>query len=458
MKKKTKILILPIILTLIVLGFLVYLYFFSFRDIEDIDLAPLEDKEFNLSQKDYEEDFDFAYNTLKQYYPYFKINEQIYGIDWLSNKKIYRRYVGRAENDEDFYNRMNDVLGDLHNGHTHLVDRDFGIEFYLTYYSMPRFDWRYDIAKVYEKEKVRRRYNIDNQSIKEYLEGHYGINENLGLNKNLPLARNASVQKSFSYESNMNYGPNLETQNLIDQKLAYIKINKMLTPEQMGSDEIILDSFLQEIKDYPNLIIDIRGNGGGDSRYWQEFFLPKIIGKSYKTNNYSFLKKGDLNKKVVFQEGYHTNVKNFLEQSTFPKDIKKILKDFDYYNDEEMIVDPNKESINFKGQIYLLVDNDVYSSAEMLASFCKETGLAKLVGARTAGDGIGSDPMQIDLPNTGYVLRFSKNMGLTGSGSINELDQTTPDIKAETSQFEEKLIDEKIIQTVMKDAHIDWFF
>src|SRR5699024_5369092 len=178
------------------------------------------------------------------------------------------------------------------------------------------------------------------------------------------FARRLFALKASYFEDGSLEEANLLTDKIIDQKLAYIKINKMLSSEQMGADEIVLDTFLEEIRDYPNLIIDIRGNGGGDSRYWQDFLLPKIIGKSYKTNNYSFLKKGDLNKKIVIQEAYHTNVDAFLDQANFPKDIKDILKDFDYYNDEELIVDPKKESINFKGQIYLLVDHDVYSSAE----------------------------------------------------------------------------------------------
>ncbi len=454
MKKSKKLLILPLVLTLLALGFLGFSYYFTPRDIATIDLPELEEEEFNLSKKDYSKDFDFAYATLKSYYPYFKINEKLYGTDWLANKDVYKKYISSAYDDEDFFNRMNDVLANLHNGHTHLVDRDFGIDSYITYYSLPRVDWRYDIAKVYEKEKVRQRYKIDNQSIRDYIENHYGDFDRLSFLPESLFARRLFALKASYFEDGSLEEPNLLTDKIIDQKLAYIKINKMLSSEQMGADEIVLDTFLEEIRDYPNLIIDIRGNGGGDSRYWQDFLLPKIIGKSYKTNNYSFLKKGDLNKKVVIQEAYHTNVDAFLDQANFPKDIKDILKDFDYYNDEELIVDPKKESINFKGQIYLLVDHDVYSSAEMLASFCKETGLAKLVGSRTAGDGIGSDPMQIDLPNTGYVLRFSKNMGLTGSGSINELDQTTPDIEAETGQFEENLLDEKIIQKVIEDAKI----
>lgn len=465
MKKRTKFIFIPLFLTILIIGILYFLYYFTPRDINTINLPELNDKEFNLSKKDYIEDFDYTYDTLKQYYPYFKTNKELYGVDWLANKEVYKNYISLSESDEDFFYRLNDILLDLNNGHTHLVDRNFGMYSYLTYYAMPRFNWRNDIAKIYEKDKVRRRYNITNQSLREYmnnqdneyLNNQYQDNEypNFGF---LPIFNSQNrvfaANKSFIEPENIDF-ENLITENLIDQKLAYIKINKMLNIDQLGSDEILLDEFLQQIQDYPNLVIDIRGNGGGDSRYWQEFLLPKIIGRSYKTTNYSFLKKGELNKKVVIQEGYHANINNFLKTAPFSKQIKKFLKDFDYYNNEDLIVDPKKDSINFQGNIYLLVNQDVYSSAEMLASFCKETGLAKLVGSKTAGDGIGSDPMQIDLPNTGYVLRFSKNMGLTGSGSINELDQTTPDIKSETGQFEENLIDEKAIQAVIEDAGLN---
>ncbi len=94
------------------------------------------------------------------------------------------------------------------------------------------------------------------------------------------------------------------------------------------------------------------------------------------------------------------------------------------------------------------------SSAEMLASFCKETKLATLVGSRTGGDGIGFDPMQVDLPNTAFVMRFSNVMGVTESGSINELDQTLPDIIVQESEEDKTgyLENQKIIKAVMRDA------
>lgn len=99
-----------------------------------------------------------------------------------------------------------------------------------------------------------------------------------------------------------------------------------------------------------------------------------------------------------------------------------MLKDFDLYTLDTFSVYPSPDSVNFQGKIYLLVDDLVYSAAEAFASSCKESGLGTLVGTRTAGDGLGYDPLIFSLPNTGFAMRYSETMGVTESGSINERD------------------------------------
>jgi C-terminal processing protease CtpA/Prc len=46
-----------------------------------------------------------------------------------------------------------------------------------------------------------------------------------------------------------------------------------------------------------------------------------------------------------------------------------------------------ENSIGFKGKIFLLVYNALYSSSESFAAFCKGTGFAEIVGTNTGGDG-----------------------------------------------------------------------
>lgn len=432
--KKNAIISFCLIMLLVIVSIFSYNFYINTKtnDIRAINLKDLEHKEFNLSKEDYIEDFNFAYNTLKEHYPFFEVNKKLYGIDWLSNKEKYEAYIAESKNDEDFFTRMNEVLSELHNLHTQLVPSYMGLEYYISYYSNPKCTWRHDIAKIYEKDDVRRRYNINNEAIENVINQYIKSDD----------------------EVNKTYSKNLMTENIIKDKLAFIRISSLIGMEYINQDRDIVINYLNEIKDYPFLIIDIRGNGGGDSRYWAYFLLPNIIDKKYETKNYLLIKSGELNKKIIEQMNFNKDVKTFLDNSSFSDDVKKILSNFDGYTTWNISVEPSEDSIHFKGKIYLLVDNGVYSSAEMLASFCKETKLATLVGSRTAGDGIGFDPMQVALPNTAFVLRFSNNMGLTESGSINEIDQTMPDIIVQESEEDKTgyLENQKIIKAVMRDA------
>ena len=432
--KKNAIISFCLILLLLLASIFSYNFYINTKtnDIRTINLKDLEYKKFNLSKEDYIEDFNFAYNNLKEHYPFFEVNKKLYGIDWLANKEKYEAYIAESKDDADFFTRMTYVLAELHNGHTHLMPEDFAMVTYTTYYTFPNSSWRHDIAKMYEKDNVRRRYNINNETVKKYV---------------------AENMKSDD-EVNKTYSKNLMTENIIKDKLAYIRIKSLIGEQYINQDKDIVINYLNEIKDYPFLIIDIRGNGGGDSNYWQEFLLPKIIDKKYETKNYIFIKSGKLYEKIFKQLQFKNDVKTFLDNSSFNNDVKKILSDFDGYGISDMSIEPKEDSIHFKGKIYLLVDNGVYSSAEMLASFCKETKLATLVGSRTAGDGIGVDPVQVDLPNTAFVMRFSNVMGVTESGSINELDQTMPDIIVQESEEDKTgyLENQRIIKAVMRDA------
>lgn len=435
--KKNAIISFCLIMLLLIVSFFAYNNYINYintrtNDIRTIKLKDLDHKDFILSRKDYIEDFNFAYDVLKNHYPFFEVNKKLFGVDWLSNKEKYEAYIAESKNDADFFSRMNEVLSELHNLHTQLVPSYMGIEYYISYYSNPKCTWRHDIAKIYEKDDVRRRYNINNEVIENVINQYIKSDD----------------------EVNKTYSKNLMTENIIKDKLAYIRISSLIGMEYINQDRDIVINYLNEIKDYPFLIIDIRDNGGGDSYYWAGFLLPNIIDKKYETKNYLLIKSGELNKKIFEQFNFNKDVKTFLDKSSFSSDVKDILKDFDGYLAFDSIIEPSEDSIHYKGKIYLLVDNGVYSSAEMLASFCKETKLATLVGSRTGGDGIGFDPMQVDLPNTAFVLRFSNNMGITESGSINELDQTVPDIIVQESEEDKtgSLENQRIIKAVMRDA------
>ena len=75
-----------------------------------------------------------------------------------------------------------------------------------------------------------------------------------------------------------------------------------------------------------------------------------------------------------------------------------------------------------------MVNENVFSSSEYAAMFSKATGFATLVGERTGGDGIGSDPLPIVLPNSGIIVRYSPIYGITSDGTNSQEFGTEPDI------------------------------
>lgn len=437
MKKNLKRLLIILALLVYVGGSYAYNDYTLPNDINKISLPALEDEEFSLTSEDYVEDFLYAYDVLKDNYPYFEINKEVNGIDWLANKDQYVDYISKSTDDNDFLNRMDEVLGEINNSHTNILDRDFVIDVFVDYYSMPKNFWLHDQSKVLENENVRRRYKLDKASINEYLDKYY-------------------TDDSPSY--NLQTNDNLKIRSIIDGDLAYIGIKSFANPN-INFDEDLVRQAIFDFKDYKNLIIDIRGNGGGNTEYWQYLLLENLISRPYQVNNYLFIKDGNINR-LLIDNGVIANpgVSEFLEKSSFDKATKDLLKDFDFYTLDTFSVYPSPDSVNFQGKIYLLVDDLVYSAAEAFASFCKESGLATLVGTRTAGDGLGYDPLIFSLPNTGFAMRYSETMGVTESGSINERDQTLPDIEVENGGQEVDLPfrEQKTIRAVMEDAGLEF--
>lgn len=61
--------------------------------------------------------------------------------------------------------------------------------------------------------------------------------------------------------------------------------------------------------------------------------------------------------------------------------------------------------------------------------------------------------MQVDLPRTGFVLRFAKEMGVSESGSVNELDQTMPDILSDINFYDVSIDKNPILIKVIDDIN-----
>lgn len=104
------------------------------------------------------------------------------------------------------------------------------------------------------------------------------------------------------------------------------------------------------------------------------------------------------------------------------------LSDVDLFHEIEYITEPSGKEKMLKGKLWLLVSDTVFSSSEYAAIFSKATGFMTLVGTRTGGEGIGSDPLPILLPNSGLIVQYAAEYGALPDGSGSQEYGTMPDI------------------------------
>ncbi|WMT80874.1 S41 family peptidase [Terrisporobacter mayombei] len=317
----------------------------------------------SLTEQKKIEDFNYLYDTIKENYPFLEVNKRLNNVDWLSKKEEYLQKIKNTETDYEFLMVLDDMLSELNNGHTNMITNSKQFRFLRELYTMNE-GWQKKVQlPVINNRKALARYNVDkNEKIAVVDEGK---------NEEIKGVKNASVK------------------DIEEGKIGYIRIPQMINYYSMNMDIELIDEYLDKCKDYEAMVIDIRGNGGGDSGYWMFYLL----------NN--FIKKSKLKYENDFGEVKDLDTKPF---TNLPPEVEK---DFKYYCKNTIKVEPSEESINFKGNIYLLVDKGVYSSSETLASFAKESGVATLIGETTGGDGIGYDPLLGMLPNSGYIFKFS---------------------------------------------------
>ena len=376
-----------------------------------------------LTKKEKIKDFEYMFKTIEEAYPFLEVNKRVNNVDWVANKEEYLEKIKNTTNDEEFIGAINQILSELNNGHTHLVNSKELYEFLKSGYNQT--GW-YDF---FDDEKVLSRYNS--------IEG------------NIQNTKEPMVKKDVIVK------------DVVDKKIGYIYLPQMygvygeITEKDIESDMKIIGDYINTLEDYKALIIDIRGNSGGDDMYWRSI-VSKIISDDIENNGYlafrsdSKIMKDYVDKREIRVDSIENLPKELLENAP-----REIMTDFSEFMESTVVIESDNNS-KFKGNIYLLVDNIVYSSSESFSIFCKDSGFATLIGEKTGGDGGGIDPILFDLENSGLIIRMASDMYLTGQGICNEEFKTTPDYEISDVTRTENFEDDKCIQKVLELENINF--
>ena len=258
--------------------------------------------------------FEALWNIIDEHYCFFDYKQQQYGLDW---QEVYDRYRPRVDNNmsaDQLFEVLSDMLAELRDGHVNLSSSmDYG---------------------RYWKWQENYPYHLSDSLIRQYLGTDYKIASAL---RYRVLSDNIGYVRCASFETPIGEGN-------LDEALSYLLLCR-------------------------GLIIDIRGNGGGDlttaerlaGRFVQEKTLVGYM--QHKTGT-----------------GHH-----------------------DFSELEPMYLEPSSNVRWHKG-VCVLTNRSVYSAANAFAVWMSQLPGVTLVGDHTGG-GSGM-PMSNSLPN-GWSVRYS---------------------------------------------------
>lgn len=341
--------------------------FQNFRNIEGLPLNP-EDLNFQTRQVSYEALNKKAYIEFKELFPKQYSYASLKGIDWKTSMEKYRAELENAKTNTEFALKLVKMLRVSEDPHL----------------------WVEVEGQRFETGKMKL------------------IESNTGSMQLFSLLQDKKVSNGF-----MSVAGVVDSVGYISMRDWNTDFNK-LSHKPWGNSknpEIAAEEVLKDLFKYPNLIIDVRENSGGNESYAKEF-------ASY------FVKDS-----IPYEK-----VKNFNERTG--------LFDNEYFKK----LYPNEKKLNYSGNIYVLSGPLVMSSNESFVLMMKQVPKAKIVGMKTYGS--SGNPLPRKLSN-GITVYLPSWQAYTLDGKLIEGNGVEPDIEIMTSKkdFENK---DGLVENVLK--------
>ncbi|HSV85046.1 MAG TPA: S41 family peptidase [Levilinea sp.] len=120
-------------------------------------------------------------------------------------------------------------------------------------------------------------------------------------------------------------------------------------------------------------------------------------------------------------------------------------------------VEPVAEPFPFDGQVYILADNNTLSAGDSFVAVMQRSGLAKVVGANTAGWGQSYQAkLPYALPNSGIIFYLDSELTLNPDGTLNNYVGVVPDISLSASTYPTPYPASLSLTTLLADEWVQW--
>lgn len=224
------------------------------------------------------------------------------------------------------------------------------------------------------------------------------------------------------------------------------------------------DDFLQSMfakmrhDSVTTLIVDLRGNGGGRSRYGHQ--LLQYLGTPSSIRNYSTAVKFSSLYRAFFPDDYREYATQYLRFAGKQLPDSLILTS-DFVKEDSSEADKVAESADieskagtFKGRVYFLIGDGTYSSAIIFATLIKDNKLFTIVGQPTRGrPSHFGEMLVVKLPNSGVLCTISCKKFLRPDVKRDSEESLYPDVEIWPSYDDRFNGRDPVLDWVLQDAN-----
>lgn len=178
-----------------------------------------------------------------------------------------------------------------------------------------------------------------------------------------------------------------------------------------GEFQTFIDASFQEIisKNTQHLIIDLRGNSGGDNSF-SDIMLSYFADKPFWFCSQFLVRTSETTKKF-WQDVKMKNLQDMREQILSLENGEQFEASFEDY-------EPKPDSLRYKGQVYVLIDRYSFSNTVATAAIIKDYGFGTILGEITADTPSSFGAVhQFNLPHSQIAITYPKALIVRPNGN-----------------------------------------
>jgi len=217
-----------------------------------------------------------------------------------------------------------------------------------------------------------------------------------------------------------------------ENRVLYFEKDKILYLYLREMEDLEYGTKVKEFgkdKEIDKIVIDVRGNVGGTDVVWHNLLKAIVADTLIYHPQMAFLNTELMRKRSMTPD-------SIIEEKTF-----EWLPETEYFvrNLKPHYFVPDSNSLGYKGKIYVLQDDNVFSAGHSITSYCRHMEQLVSIGEPTGLlAGFGLAPFLFQLKNSKFSFLLEPVIDATNVSSALDVYQDIPEIHIEFS-FEEKL-------------------